>query len=374
MKNKSVIVIFLIAIVAITGYFIWKNSSTHAEIKTTKVGAVLPLTGNVAVFGKWIQNGLELGLNNFETENPETKDRVKLVIEDSKNEAKDGISALNKLITTDKIDIVISAMSKVAVPLISFTEEKKLPLFMQDVTYPNVTAKGNLLFRHFIQSDREATLLSSYAINTLNAKNVAIIYVNDEAGIGAKDAFSKTFSVSGSVLTEQSFEAKETDFKTLADKVIKMKPECVFLFGNGPSWANCLKSLHQQNYQGTILTNTAMYIPAFRKIAGEESLNNVVFTFPVIDSSSTSGKKFISLYQSKFNEYPSIESAYAYDIISLICQAAKAEGEQSLFDKLNSVKTFDGAFGTTEIKNRDCITKVGVAKWIVNSYSILSVK
>jgi branched-chain amino acid transport system substrate-binding protein len=373
MKNKSVIVIMLLAVVAIAGYFIWKNNSKPAEIKTTKVGAVLPLTGNVAVFGKWIQNGLELGLSNFKTENPESKDKVKLVIEDSKNEAKDGVNALNKLITTDKIDIVISAMSKVVVPLISVTEEKKLPLFMQDVTYPNITSKGNLLFRHFVQSDREATLLSNYALNTLKVNNVAIIYVNDEAGIGAKDAFSKIFSALGSILTEQSFEAKETDFKTLADKVIGMKPECIFLFGNGPSWSNCLKSLHQQNYQGTILTNTAMYIPSFRKIAGEESLNNVVFTFPVIDSTSASGKKFISQYQGKFNEYPSIESAYAYDIITLICQASKSEGDQSLFDKLNSVKTFDGAFGTTQITNRDCITKVGVAKWIGNSYSILSI-
>ncbi len=373
MNKKSIISILLIAVVVIAGYLIWKSNSKPTKVNTTNVGAVLPLTGNVAVFGKWIQNGLELGLNNFETENPESKGRVKLVIEDSKNESKDGVSVFNKLITTDKIDIIISAMSKVSVPLIPKTEEKHLPHFMQDVTYPNVTAKGNFLFRHFIQSDREATLLSNYAVNTLKVKNVAIIYVNDEAGIGAKDAFSKIFSVSGSILTEQSFEAKETDFKTLADKVIRMKPECIFLFGNGPSWANCLKSLHQQNYQGTVLTNTAMYIPSFRKIAGEESLNNVVFTFPVIDSSSVSGKKFISLYQNKFNEYPSIESAYAYDIISLICQTTKSEDEQSLFDKLNSVKTFDGAFGTTQITNRDCITKVGVAKWVGNSYSIISV-
>lgn len=370
MKNLKI----FIALAAIVFAFAGCNScNQRKEVKPLKIGAIIPLTGNVAVFGKWIQNGLELGLTSFESENPEQKGKVTLIIEDSKNEAKDGISAFNKLITTDNIDIAISAMSKVAVPLIPLTEANHLPHFMQDVTYPNITSKGNLLFRHFIQSDREATLLSNYAVNTLKAKNVAIIYVNDDAGIGAKDAFSKIFSASGKVLTEQSFEAKETDFKTLVDKVIGMKPECIFLFGNGPSWANCLKNLHQQNYQGNVLTNTAMYIPSFRKIAGDESLNNVVFTFPVIDTASASGKKFVSLYQNKFKEFPSIESAYAYDIITLICNATKAEGEQSLFDKLNTIKSFDGAFGATEIINRDCITKVGVAKWIGNSYSLLSV-
>jgi branched-chain amino acid transport system substrate-binding protein len=370
MKNIKILFVFL-AIVFVLAIFNSCNQSKNVD--TITIGAILPQTGDVAIFGQWIQNGLELGLNNFESENPDLKVKIKLILEDSKNESKDGLSSLNKLISIDKIDILISAMSKVSIPLIPVSEKNKIPHLMQDVTYPNVTEKGMYLFRHFIQSDREATILSGYAINTLNAKNAAILYVNDEAGIGAKEVFSQLFSSPRQILIKQSFEADETDFKTLTDKVIKLKPECIFLFGNGPSWANCLKSLHQQNYQGTILTNAAMYIPAFRKIAGKESLNDVIFTFPIIDSSSISGKKFLALYLNKYNEYPSIESAYAYDIISVICEAVKSKGNISLFDKLNSMNMFYGAFGKTEIKHRDYITKIGVAKWNGNAYSILSI-
>jgi len=37
------------------------------------------------------------------------------------------------------------------------------------------------------------------------------------------------------------------------------------------------------------------------------------------------------------------------------------------------VKKFNGNFGETEIKDRDFITKVAIAKWSGSNYSILSI-
>jgi branched-chain amino acid transport system substrate-binding protein len=372
--KKVLMALFVLVVLAAVGYYYIINNTAQTKDDVV-IGAVLPLTGNVAVFGKWIQNGLEIGLNNFETEHPKSKGRIKLIIEDSKNETKDGISALNKLISINKVNVVLSAMSKVSIPLVPLTEKEKLPHLMQDVTYPNVTTNSKYVFRHFIQSDREATLLSNYAKDNLKAKTAAIIYVNDEAGVGAEKAFREAFSSSSNkVIIEQAFESKEIDFKTLVDKVISRNPDCIFLFGNGPSWANCLKSLHQQNYKGVILTNTAMYISAFREIAGKPALNNVIFTFPAIDSSSVSGKRFISLYEKRFNEYPSIESAYAYDLISIICEASILRDDgKALASRIESIGGFNGAFGMTKIIQRDFITKISLAKWIGDNYKIYSI-
>ena len=264
-------------------------------------------------------------------------------------------------------------MSKVSIPLIPITEGKNLPHFMQDVTYPNVTNLGKHLFRHFIQSDREAKILSDYITNTLRLKTAAIIYVNDEAGVGAKNQFEKSYSAKGKILQVQAYESSASDFKTLVTRVINLMPECIFLFGNGPSWANCLKTLHQQNYRGTILTNTAMYITTFRNMAGENSLNGVIFTFPVIDSTSVSGRKFIELYENKYKQFPPLEAAYAYDIISFICKAVKTQNSESLLESLEKNNRYSGAFGETKIINNDFITKVAIAQWNNNGYKIISI-
>ena len=338
------------------------------EPEVIKIGAILPLTGNVAVFGEWIKNGIEMGL-----EHSEFKGKIKIIYEDSQNDAKVGISALNKLVTIDHVDIVIAAMSKVAIPIIPVTEEKGIPLLLQDVTYPNITQKGKMVFRHFIQSDREGEVLSEYASKTLGIKRVAIFYVNDEAGLGAKTAFEKKFSAFGEVISEESYEATESDMRTHITKLMNKNPEAIFLFGNGPSWALALKQLKEMGYKGKILTNTAMYIPNFRKLAGSETIEGVYFTYPFMDTARPVANEFVKLYQDRYGIFPPIEAGYAYDLIRFVTMALKSKEGKSIYEKLLSIKQFEGAFGNIKIgDDRDMKTKIGIG--VIKNGQILTLE
>lgn len=342
--------------------FVLLFAPIEKEQKGVKVGAILPLTGNVGIFGEWIKNGIELGLDDINSKYPELKDKIKIVFEDSQNNPKLGISALNKLLTVDQVDVVIVGMSRVAIPIIPITEKKRIPLLLQDVTYPNITKKGNMIFRHFIQSDREAAILSEYASQTLGVKSVAILYVNDEAGLGAKEAFHRSFSEFGDVLIEESYEVTETDMRTHITKILNKNPQAIFLFGNGPSWAIGLKQLRELGYNGIVLTNTAMYIPNFRQMAGPESIEGVYFTYPFMDMTHPTVEKFVDSYKEKYEEFPPIEAAYGYDLVQYIASALKSGVGKNIYEKLLSVNTLEGAFGSIRIdKDRDIKTKVAIA-------------
>jgi len=358
MKKIWIIVGIVVAVALAISIIVIQTKKGPEEIK---IGAILPLTGNVGIFGEWIKNGMNLALEKIEKNEPELEGTIKIIYEDSQNDAKMGISALNKFLSIDKIDIVVSAMSKVSIPLIPITEEKKIPLFMQDVTYPEITKKGEMVFRHFIQSDREASILAEYAINHLDVRTVGILYVNDEAGLGAKESFSKVITMLyGRVLNIESYEVTDTDMKSQIIKVISAKPDGIYLFGNGPSWAVTLKQIKEIGYRGVILTNTAMYIPNFRQIAGKESIEGVYFTYPYMDTTEKSVQEFVNLYKEKFGEDPPIESAYAWDIIQIIAKAQKERGD-NLFEKLLNVKILEGAFGILQIhEDRDIKTAVGI--------------
>ncbi len=348
------LIVFLILVLCISRLF-WSNPKNTVEKNKTeivKVGVILPLSGPVAAFGKWAQNGMNIALE--EEKNDSINRNLELIFEDSKFDAKTGLMAYHKLITVDNVNVIISAMSKVSIPIL---EEKgrNIPVFLQDVTYPKITEKYKNVLRHFIQSDREATVLSKFATDSLKLKTVGILYVNDEAGNGAKKAFEKLFSKKGKVVIAQSFENRAKDVRTQVTKIIEKKPECVFLFGNGPTWALALKTLRQLNYKGKILTNTAMYIPVFRKIAGEAT-EGVYFTYPYMNTSDKSTKKFIELYQNKYDEFPPLEAAYGYDLIKIISKTKYNNNNITL------PKSFNGAFGHINIpNNKDIITKVALA-------------
>jgi len=145
------------------------NQKKAQEIK---VGVIIPLTGPVAAFGQWAKNGIDLGLEEYNRDNP-TRNHIKVLYEDSKNDAKTGMLAFTKLNTSDKIDAVIVAMSRVAIPILE-QPNRDIPVLLQDVTFPNITDKYNNVLRHFIQSDREAKILSEFAINDLELETVSV--------------------------------------------------------------------------------------------------------------------------------------------------------------------------------------------------------
>ena len=190
---------------------------------------------------------------------------------------------------------------------------------------------------------------------------MAILYVNDEAGVGAKEAFKTEFARYGTVLIEESYEVTDTDIRNQIVKIMDKNPEAIFLFGNGPSWANAIKEIKELGYEGMILTNTAMFIPNFREIAGANAIEGVIFTYPFMDIDSPTSKAFVADYEERYGAFPPIEAAYGYDLILFIGLALEEKEGATLYDKLAAVREIEGAFGKVNIEeDGDFKTKVGI--------------
>ena len=356
MSKSTKIIIGIIIVIIIGG--IWYGATREPkEEGVIKIGAILPLSGPVSIFGNWIREGLDLALEDI------NDSRINIIYEDSKLDAKEGISAFNKLVDIDNAKIIISAMSSVSVPLMPLTKDKGILLFLQDVTYPDITVGNPLVIRHFIQSDREASILAEYALDELKIKKVGILYVNDEAGVGAKEAFKRIFEEKGGeVLILESYGTKDTDTKTQILKIKNKNVEGIYLFGNGSSWAQALKQIKELGFEGKILTNTAMFIKNFREIAGDAA-EGVYFTYPYSDTSKESVERFVSLYKEKYGREPEIEAYYAWDILHILVRALEKNNweTENIEKAILDIKEFEGAFGKAIItENGDFLTPIGI--------------
>jgi len=145
-------------------------------------------------------------------------------------------------------------------------------------------------------------------------------------------------------------------------KIKNQNVEGIYLFGNGPSWAQALKQIKELEFEGKILTNTAMFIKNFRDLAGD-SIEGVFFTYPYSDKSTESAGKFLNFYKSKYGKEPEIESYYAWDIIHLLATALEKNNWdiKNLEKAVLGIKEFNGAFGKTIITNEgDILTPIGI--------------
>ena len=76
-----------------------------------KIGAILPLTGQGAALGKSYQNSMNLGVEYVNNQN--NSELFKIIFEDSQANSSKAVSAAQKLIRVDKVDILILANSNV---------------------------------------------------------------------------------------------------------------------------------------------------------------------------------------------------------------------------------------------------------------------
>ena len=76
-----------------------------------RLGAIFPMTGNIASYGQDNVNALKLYIEKVNAANGIQGKKIELVLEDSRGEPTDAINSLNKLTGVDKLEILLGTPS-----------------------------------------------------------------------------------------------------------------------------------------------------------------------------------------------------------------------------------------------------------------------
>ncbi|HOG20435.1 MAG TPA: ABC transporter substrate-binding protein [Salinivirgaceae bacterium] len=176
MKKKALLWVLLAIVVIVSGYFLWKGSSTKSD-DSIMIGVILPLTGPVAEPGQNALRGIQTATDIFNADVNNSK-KIKLIIEDSKSEPKTGVSSINKLIFTDNIKIVIGdIMSSVFLACAPIAEKNKIVTISPGASAPEVKNAGDYIFRNYLSDDFDGKVMANYLVSKERIKNVGIISV-----------------------------------------------------------------------------------------------------------------------------------------------------------------------------------------------------
>ena len=77
---------------------------------------------------------------------------LEIIFEDSKTDAKEAVTVLNKLITADGVDMVISLFSATSVPLVPIANENKIPL-MVSITSAKDIGKDPYVLQYYLKAE-----------------------------------------------------------------------------------------------------------------------------------------------------------------------------------------------------------------------------
>jgi len=345
--KKFWIVISLFIVVALVIVLVVIQTKKEPDI--IKIGAILPLTGDGAKYGEAAKKGINLALEEINGQGGVKGTKIKTIFEDTQGDPKAGVSAVQKLITIDKVPAIIGDLfSSVTLAVAPIMNQNKTVLLSPASSAPKITEAGDYIFRNCASDIFEGSIMGRFATNELGLKRIAILYINNDYGVGIRDVFKKTFiSESGLITVEETFEQGATDFRTQLTKVKGSNPQAVYIVGY-KELGQLLKQAREIGIKLQFLSTVMFEDPEIIKIAGPAA-EGVIYSARAYDPGSMdkSTREFVTKYMHRYNESPDIFAALSYDAMKILSLAIERRGFTSnkIKDALYTIKHYPAVVG-----------------------------
>lgn len=294
------------ALLTMTLLLILVSCTNPGHQQSINIGVIAPLTGDGATYGASMKRGFDLAFQG--------DGNVHLVYEDDKLDAKEGVNALNKLITTNNTKIVMgSAASGVTMAIAPIAEKNKVILFSTISSTDNLRAAGDYVFRNVPRNEIQGETAAEFLINNLKITSVGVYGENDEYGANLSKSFTSRFQeLGGRVVFQDSYISGQQDFKTGLSKIKNSDAKAVFMPGNYKESGLILTQAKELGLDIKFIGGDGSYSPELMKVA-RNSAEGFYATLMSVNKESDYYQSFYSLFRSKYNQEPDIYDAYAYE-------------------------------------------------------------
>ncbi len=332
------------------------------KTKDIRIGAILPLTGDIAVYGQKMKKGIDLAVGKINKSGGIENKKLVVIYEDDQGDPKSSVAAFRKLITTEKISAIIGgAISACALSVAPIADKKKVVLFSPAATSPKLTGISKYFFRNWPSDAYEGLVMGRFATDSLKLNKVAILYVNNDWGVGLSKEFENSFTIAnGSIVAKERFDQGASDFRTQLTKILKSNPQAIYIIGYLKELLILLRQKEEMGIKIQLLSTYGFYDPQILQEAKKAS-EDAIFTAPIFDPGSPSGiiETYVREYEAKYGVKPDIWSAQAYDAMNIIALALNKGAKTGLEiqAEIANMKNFEGVSGLTSFDEKGDVVK-----------------
>lgn len=327
-----------------------------------KVGAILSLSGRGSQYAKASLQGIQIAVDEVNKAGGIRGRKIDLVVEDSLSEAKNAVTAYQKLLDVNKVCAVIGPILSDEVLAVAPEANRRQVLILAPAAGTDkIATAGPWVFRNRESANLQSVEIAKLLLKQPQPLRLGILFSTTANAISYKDALLEALGAKKDIVVlEESFAEGETDFKTILTKVKEASPSYVFVAGLAPEIARVLVQAKEIGLETEWLSTAGAHDPKLLEIAGG-SAEGLIFGLPALDTAnpaSPAGKLDAEL-KKRFNAGLDMFSANAYDAVRLIATAATSSGVQpgQIRIGLLQIKDFPGAGGMTTFVNPGTVLK-----------------
>jgi branched-chain amino acid transport system substrate-binding protein len=344
---------------------IFAGCGDEAKSNEIKIGANFEITGNVANYGSMTLDGLKLAIKQANDAGGVNGKKIDLVIADDKSEPSEAANAATKLISSDKVKVLVgpSTTSNVLATT-QIAADNKIPLIAPTGTSPKITVDNGVvkpyIFRSCFIDPLQGEIMATFATKTLKAKTAAI-YIDSSSDYSKSlgKVFKEKFEAAGGkVIMEEAFLQKDQDFKATLTKLKSANADVIFVPAYYEEVGKIVKQARELGITNPMLGTDGWDDTKVVDIAGADALNNTYFSSHYSDQDKDV-QEFIKAFKAEYNKDPNVFAALGYDAGKMLVDAIKRAGSddpEKIRTALEETKDLQVATGKiTMDKNHDPI-------------------
>jgi branched-chain amino acid transport system substrate-binding protein len=330
-----------------------------------RIGVFMSTTGSTANFGISSVNGIKMAADEINAAGGINGKQVELLVQDDRSDASEAATIVTKFVTQDQVHAVIgevaSSRSIAAAPI---AQNAKIPMLTPSSTNPEVTKKGDFIFRSCFIDPYQGAAIAQFAAKTLGAKTAAIMVDRkNDYSTGLEKVINETFTrFGGKIVATQSYQEGDQDFNAQLTSLKGSNPEVIFVPGYYNDVGLIAKQARDKGIMVPLIGGDGWDSEQLYKIGGT-ALNGSYFTnhYSPYDT-EPKVVKFVNDYKKRYNSTPDALAATAYDAANIMFDAIKRSKSLSgpdIRDALAATNAFPGVTGTVTFnQNRDAVKPI----------------
>jgi branched-chain amino acid transport system substrate-binding protein len=178
----------------------------------------------------------------------------------------------------------------------------------------NLTQQGNpYLFRTSFTQAISMPKVAAYIKDTVKAKSVAVVYVNNDFGKGGRDVIVPEFEKLGvKVVADISTDPGQVDMSGPVLKAKQANADALFVYLHEEESARILRELRKQGYDKPIIGETTLVNEKVLELAGDAANGVIAHVGLTADAPNPPMQAFVKKYEAEYKSRPDHNAMKGY--------------------------------------------------------------
>ncbi len=294
-----------------------------------RIGVMESVTGAGETYGTVAVQSKQLAVDEINAAGGINGRMLELIVEDSKCNAQDAITAYNKLTDVDGVKIILgTSCSGAMLGAAPLAEKEGVVMFSGLATNPDIAEAGDYIFRTSL-SDATVGVDTGNVLWADGIRNLATINESTDYAEGVRRTTTAQFeTLGGQIVAAESYPSDTTDFRTQLTKILNANPDALHIAAQAEaSGGTIIKQVRELGYDGPIYADVVPIGTTALEIAGEAATGVKAIT-PDLDPANAKAQEVLAAFRAEY-DYITLPwfLGSAYDNVYITAECLKETGD-----------------------------------------------